>query len=120
MKITRREFHKMFGIGVSVLYVNPFSLISKTTAYSWFNEASVYGNFVKIADTSPDTIKKAFDCTISEIKEVVPPEYRKRVVWAGFKPRATLGDPLGQIGCITWKTVPVGTPMPSKRVLLVE
>ncbi len=111
----RRQFFKTLGIGFVALQVVPSILLKDK--YAHFDPSEQYGDWVATADCfTKKSLKVCLDELDKQIVDVIPPKYRKRVVYMGVNPRPI--DPYGESGFLAWKSISINRKMPLKRLAI--
>jgi hypothetical protein len=103
MDLSRRDFLKVLGISAAAVAVAGPRWLDN---YPHFRPDRMYGDYVVCSDF-PDRIlvevvKERFT---PQIREVIPPEYRRNIRWCVDYPGNTI-DPLMQVCTVGWKYVP--------------
>lgn len=85
--------------------------------YSYFDpEKKYYKEALFFEDMNRDTIFDCFEQLIDQIREIVPPKHRDRVIFIISQPGSDPDSPYGKKGIIWWETVPVSQEMSKQRL----
>ena len=118
MDVTRRNFIKTIGIGSLMLSLPPINLLKSKYPDFLFDPQKQYGNFIFIHEFDREILNITINILSRQIVDVVPKEFRKRTIINVIKPNSFFHDPLGKIGSVAWKTIPINRRMPSKRIII--
>ncbi len=114
--ISRRSFIKGLMVGALAAVAPPLVLAESSNKHPWFDPKKQYGDYLEFAEGyfDDESLNHAKKLLCENIKDIIPPQYRKRVVFIANKPNKHC-YPGGTLG---WKTIPIGGRMPRKRFTL--
>jgi len=108
--VNRRNFLKAMGFSTAAAAL-PLGTLGTLDAYKHFKAEHCYGEYLTITcETNGTMLKKIARLFSDQIRETIPREYRKNIIYKVIQP-GDIGithDPLGQIGYVSWKYIPMG------------